>query len=124
MAERTLTTPRYDKYLHLDALSRLPNFRWCLRQGCSNGQLYDDDDGPLDPHTYCEECSFEMCFVHSMPWHEGQTCEQYDSIRAHGDPEFQQTRDWIRENTKPCPGCGENIQKGEYCFHMTCKCLG
>ncbi|KAK0724287.1 hypothetical protein B0H67DRAFT_567578 [Lasiosphaeris hirsuta] len=119
---------QYDKYLQLDALSRLPNFRWCLRPGCSSGQLYDDDDqlsdddddGPMDPHMYCDECGFEMCFVHSMPWHAGQSCAQYDSVRDHGDPEFQQTQDWIRNNTKPCPGCNENIQKGEYCFHMTC----
>lgn len=115
------TFTRYDKYLQLDALNHLPNFRWCLRRGCSSGQLYADDDGPMDPHVYCDECRFEMCFVHSMPWHAGQTCAQYDSLRAHGDPEFQQTQDWIKKNTKPCPGCKENIQKGEYCFHMTCE---
>ncbi|KAK3354056.1 hypothetical protein B0T25DRAFT_591326 [Lasiosphaeria hispida] len=121
------TFTQYDKYLQLDALSRLPNFRWCLGPGCSNGQLYDDDDddddddGPMDPQMHCNECWFEMCFVHSVPWHAGQSCAQYDSVRAHGDPEFQQTRDWIRDNTKPCPGCSENIQKGEYCFHMTCS---
>lgn len=114
----------YDKYLQLDALSRLPNFRWCLRPECPSGQLYndddDDDDEPLDPHVYCNECEFEMCFVHSVPWHKGQSCAQYDSVGAHGDPEFQQTQDWIRENTKPCPGCSESIQKGDMCFHMTC----
>ncbi|KAK4032833.1 hypothetical protein C8A01DRAFT_50465 [Parachaetomium inaequale] len=114
------TFTQYDKYLQLDALNHLPNFRWCLRPGCSSGQLYDDDDRPMDPHMYCDECRFEMCFVHSVPWHAGQTCAQYDSVRAHGDPEFQQTQDWIKNNTKPCPGCKENIQKGEYCFHMTC----
>ncbi|KAK0644598.1 hypothetical protein B0T16DRAFT_331378 [Cercophora newfieldiana] len=117
------TFTQYDKYLQLDALSRLPKFRWCLGPGCSSGQVYDDDDeadGPIDPHMYCQECGFEMCYVHSVPWHEGQTCEQYDSVRTHGDPEFHQTQNWIKENTKPCPGCGENIQKGEWCFHMTC----
>lgn len=115
------TNSRYDRYLNLNALSQYPNFRWCLRPGCSSGQLYDED-GPLDPQVRCEECTFEMCFNHSMPWHEGQTCEQFDSMRQHGDPEFQQTQDWIAQNTKRCPNCRENIQKGEACFHMTCKC--
>ncbi|CAM1509001.1 Fc.00g027400.m01.CDS01 [Cosmosporella sp. VM-42] len=117
------TFDEYDRYLNLNTLSRYPNFRWCLRAGCSSGQIYGDgeDDDPLDPHIHCEECAFEMCYNHSMPWHEGQTCEQYDSIRQHGDPEFQQTREWIAQNTKPCPSCRENIQKGEYCFHMTCS---
>lgn len=114
------TFAQYDKYLYLDTLSRLPNFRWCLGPNCTNGQLYDDDDGPLEPHYSCDECGFGMCFTHAMPWHQGLTCDQYDSQRTHGDPDFQQTQDWIRDNTKPCPGCGQNIQKGEYCFHMTC----
>ncbi|KAK1767421.1 hypothetical protein QBC33DRAFT_586704 [Phialemonium atrogriseum] len=114
------TFKKYDRYLKLNALSQLPSFRWCLRPDCSSGQLYDDD-GPPDPRIHCEECAFEMCYRHSMPWHEGQTCDQFDSVRQHGDPEFQQTRDWIAQNTKPCPNCKENIQKGEYCFHMTCS---
>ncbi|KAF4978864.1 hypothetical protein FZEAL_4824 [Fusarium zealandicum] len=113
----------YDRYLNLNTLTRYPNFRWCLRQGCSSGQLYDEgeDNEQLDPHFRCEECAFEMCYYHSMPWHKGQTCEQFDSMRQHGDPEFQQTRDWIARNTKPCPYCRENIEKGESCFHMTCS---
>lgn len=115
-----LMAHRYDRYLNLNTLSRLHSFRWCLGPDCSNGQLYDDE-GVMDPRIRCEECGFEMCYSHSIPWHEGQTCEQFDSVREHGDPEFQQTQDWIANNTKPCPSCKENIQKGEYCFHMTCK---
>ncbi|CAJ0548172.1 Ff.00g049260.m01.CDS01 [Fusarium sp. VM40] len=114
------TFAEYDRYLSLNTLSRLPSFRWCLGPDCSNGQLYDDE-GVMDPRIRCEECGFEMCYNHSIPWHEGQTCEQFNSVREHGDPEFQQTQDWITNNTKPCPNCKENIQKGEYCFHMTCE---
>jgi len=114
------TFTEYDRYLYLDTLSKLPNFRWCLRPNCENGQLYNDDDQPLEPHYLCNHCGFGMCFTHSMPWHKGLTCEQYDSRRDHGDPDFQQTQEWIRDNTKPCPGCQQNIQKGEHCFHMTC----
>jgi hypothetical protein len=130
------TFVRYDKYLQLEALSRMPNFRRCLGPNCDSGQLYkgddadddddaDDENGPEDPYIQCGECGFEMCFEHSVPWHAGLTCEQYDGAREHGDPEFVKTRSWIRTNTKPCPGpgCGENIQKGEACFHMTCEYL-
>lgn len=62
-----------------------------------------------------------MCFQHSVAWHDDQTCAQYDSVKAHGDPDYQKTTDWIKKNTKPCPKCRRNIQKGEMCFHMTCK---
>ena len=62
-----------------------------------------------------------MCFTHEMPWHDGLTCDEYESQRDHGDPSFAETREWIRTNTKDCPGCQVGIQKGEACFHMTCK---
>ncbi|KAF7557775.1 hypothetical protein G7Z17_g505 [Cylindrodendrum hubeiense] len=119
------TFDKYDRYLNLNTLSRYPNFRWCLGPGCSSGQIYDDGDDEefVDTRVHCQDCAFEMCLHHSMPWHEGQTCEQFDSMRQHGDPDFQQTQDWIRQNTKPCPNCRENIEKGEACFHMTCRGL-
>jgi hypothetical protein len=125
------TFMQYDNYLQLEALSRMPNFRRCLGPNCGSGQLYkgddadddDDESGPENPYIRCEDCGFEMCFGHSVPWHAGVTCEQYDNVREHGDPDFVKTRAWISMNTKPCPGpgCGENIQKGECCFHMTCE---
>ncbi len=64
-----------------------------------------------------------MCFTHSMPWHSGLTCAQYDSQCQHGDPGYTETQTWIRTMTKPCPNasCSTPIQKGEACFHMTCK---
>jgi hypothetical protein len=62
-----------------------------------------------------------MCFTHEMPWHDGLTCDEYESLRDYGDPNFAETREWIRTNTKPCPSCQVGIQKGEACFHMTCK---
>ncbi|KAF4334415.1 e3 ubiquitin ligase ari7 [Fusarium beomiforme] len=110
----------YDRYLHLNAISKLDNFRWCLRQGCPNGQLYEGGE-EMEPHIQCQECAFEMCFKHMIPWHEGLTCEQFESARDHGDPQYRQTQEWIANNTKPCPNCKENIQKGEACFHMTCS---
>lgn len=113
----------YDQYLNLNALSQFPNFRWCLGPDCENGQLYDLEDerdlprgGPL---IQCEECQFAMCYTHSVPWHKGQTCKQYAS--EHTDPNSQLSRDWIDENTKNCPRCSVPINKGDQCFHMTCK---
>lgn len=104
----------------LKLLSAEPGFRWCLRPGCPNGQLYDDTEY-LDPHIVCGECAFESCFTHQVPWHEGLSCDQYESQREHGDPDYAQTQDWIREHSKPCPGCGANVQKDDGCFHMTCE---
>jgi hypothetical protein len=77
----------------------------------------------MDPHIRCSECQFEMCFTHQTPWHDGMSCDHYESQRAHGDPDYAKTQKWLRTNTKNCPGqtCGVSIQKGDACFHMTCK---
>jgi hypothetical protein len=113
---------RYDKLRVLKLLSADPGFRWCLSPECDSGQLYDDTEY-LDPHIICEECGFESCFTHAVPWHEGQSCDQFESQREHGDPEYAQTQNWIRQNSKPCPGCSANVEKDAGCFHMTCEYL-
>lgn len=112
---------RYDNYLLLSHLSSEPSFRRCLRAGCENGQIYEQGEYP-NPHITCSSCDFEMCFNHHIPWHSGLSCDQYDSQQQHGDPEYQQTRDWMRSNSKNCPGanCEVRIEKGNACFHMTC----
>jgi len=112
------TFAKYEKFLLQTLLSNEPGFRWCLAPLCENGQLYQRD--PVNPKISCEECSFQMCFKHEIPWHRGLTCDEYESQRDHGDPSFAETREWIRTNTKPCPRCQTPIQKGPDCFHMTC----
>lgn len=71
----------------------------------------------------CSECKLEMCFFYQVPYHKDLTCEGYQSQKAHGDPNYQGTKDFIKSKTKPCPGpkCGVPIMKGEWCFHMICK---
>lgn len=120
-SDSKLILNRYEKFMLQTFLSKDPNFRWCLSPLCETGQLYQQP--PRNSKTSCEECNFEMCFKHQMPWHEGLTCDEYDNQRDHGDPNYGETQEWIRTNTKPCPGCQVGIQKGEACFHMTCKSL-
>ncbi|KAH7180103.1 uncharacterized protein B0J16DRAFT_271771 [Fusarium flagelliforme] len=109
---------RYDDYLKLKALSQMPSFMWCLSENCSSGQIHDL---LLNSHVVCADCEFEMCFTHQVKWHEGLSCEQFDSLKETGDPEFRQTQEWIKTNTKPCPECDIQVQKGSGCFHMTCQ---
>lgn len=51
------------------------------------------------------------------------TCVEFENLRAYGDPDYELTREYLRANTKGCPGpgCGVKIEKGSGCFHMTCK---
>ncbi|KAK0711771.1 hypothetical protein B0H67DRAFT_492605 [Lasiosphaeris hirsuta] len=123
------TFARYDKLRLLSHLATLPDFRWCLREGCGSGQVYAFPASRLPSfpadmqlrqrnRVLCEACGFAMCFAHQTPWHEGLDCVEYDAER--GDPQLAATRAWICDNTKGCPGCEAPVEKGPGCFHMTC----
>ncbi|KAI1840044.1 hypothetical protein JX265_013530 [Neoarthrinium moseri] len=118
----------YDRYTVLNSISSLPNFRWCLREGCTSGSLYDEPApyslsqvAEIDTNCIeCSDCGFTMCYACQSPWHAGLTCAQYTSQR---EASFTETQTWLQEHTKPCPGesCGVQVQKGDGCFHMTCS---
>ncbi|KAI1073813.1 hypothetical protein F5B20DRAFT_586917 [Whalleya microplaca] len=133
---RPETFAEYDRLAVLNMIGEDPNFRQCLRTSCSYGGLYDGPDAPppitpgwrrawlRDPnHILCTACCFSMCFKCQVPWHFGQSCEEFASHRRHGDPAYERTQQWIAKNTKACPGneCGVPAQKGDGCFRMICS---
>ncbi|KAK4187210.1 hypothetical protein QBC35DRAFT_499327 [Podospora australis] len=130
---KALTDPavfaQYDWYCTLTLLSQQPNFRWCLREGCQSGNLFEVGESwglqalPMTRarnRIECSECGFVMCFSHQIPFHEGRSCEEHDEDMATGDPEITATREWIERNTKRCE-CGASVEKRGGCFHMTCR---
>lgn len=66
----------YDAILLNRLLEAMPEFRRCLRPGCSDGQIYVQQLGP--PIVECNSCGFRTCFHHQIPWHEDVTCEEFD----------------------------------------------
>ncbi|KAK4166392.1 hypothetical protein QBC43DRAFT_17163 [Cladorrhinum sp. PSN259] len=139
--EETFTL--YDRQRLNLHLSSEPNFRWCLREGCASGQIYEVVgpgwgliQGPDLPvasgrshpnrnRVYCSDCSFVMCFEHQVAWHEGMSCQEYDESRnrnSNSDNDAK-TREWIIRNTKPCT-CGARVEKRGGCWHMTCRVCG
>ncbi|MCJ1390157.1 hypothetical protein MMC18_003015 [Xylographa bjoerkii] len=104
-----------------DAFKDEPTFRRCLRPNCQFGQVHERADA--EPLMSCGDCGYKMCYVHQRPWHEGQTCSQYDYALSHREQ-------WERENAASlaliessftaCPQCGIRIEKNKGCDHMTC----
>ncbi|KAF2425764.1 hypothetical protein EJ08DRAFT_594135, partial [Tothia fuscella] len=111
---------KYDTLSTRAALAAIPNFHWCLSPTCPSGQEHEAHaDGPI---FACHGCGYRYCTQHSIPWHEGETCQQFDyrvSSKKKRDEE-QASEDTIRNTTKPCPRCEAAIEKNNGCDHMTC----
>ncbi|KAH9810048.1 E3 ubiquitin-protein ligase RNF14-like [Teratosphaeria destructans] len=121
------TFAAYDQVITREALASLPGFEWCLGARCGSGQLNHADDH-LPHYMRCASCGFSQCLKHKAPWHEDETCEQYD-YRTSGHKardEEAKTAAMLDDISKMCPGppgkaCGWRIQKTEGCDHMTCR---
>eukprot|EP00004_Rigifila_ramosa_P006804 TRINITY_DN17728_c0_g1_i1.p2 TRINITY_DN17728_c0_g1~~TRINITY_DN17728_c0_g1_i1.p2 ORF type:complete len:259 (-),score=43.42 TRINITY_DN17728_c0_g1_i1:72-848(-) len=108
---------RYERLLLMKTLEELPEFRNCTNSECGSGQLHNGGDAA--PIMRCHACKTATCFSCQIPWHAGETCEEYQ-IRV------QQTQDAaslaeIEVSTKPCPKCSARITKDGGCDHMKCQ---
>jgi hypothetical protein len=74
--------------------------------GCS----WNDCRGYLSDDHSCKLCSRQTCPRCLSPSDDGHVC----------DPDALSTAALLRKETKPCPGCGEGIQKTEGCDQMWC----
>ncbi|KAF2671204.1 hypothetical protein BT63DRAFT_438699 [Microthyrium microscopicum] len=101
----------------------MPDFHWCISSSCKSGQIHEVSlDGPV---FRCHACGLRSCVAHNVPWHSGESCEEY-TYRTR--PKHQRKEDRASEKlvgriAKICPGpnCGVKIQKTAGCDHMTCR---
>ncbi|KAK3310615.1 uncharacterized protein B0T15DRAFT_489284 [Chaetomium strumarium] len=77
------------------------NFYYCLVPGCDSGQVHDTNR----PEFRCVACSARHCVRHNLPWHEGETCEEYDQRNPQRARDEAASKAEIRSSTKPCPEC-------------------
>ncbi|KAF2455903.1 hypothetical protein BDY21DRAFT_288967 [Lineolata rhizophorae] len=115
------TFQRYDQLSTRAALSTIPNFHWCLKPGCGSGQIHEDSEGPL---FLCTTCQSRFCIVHNEPWHDGETCAQYDKRRRYqannSMRDEKASEKWKKSNSRLCPMCCAPIQKNGGCSAMHC----
>ena len=76
------TFNRYDELAARSVYTNEPNFVWCRNPHCGSGQIHEGGEGM--PIFQCKACKRRYCIVHNTPWHEGETCVEFD-IRMNGD---------------------------------------
>lgn len=117
---------RFEKMVFTGVLRDMDEFVRCPFETCGNGQLYPEYK--TNPRMRCHACKKESCIKHGVPWHENQTCEEYDERKNIGNPkrakEEEASKKEIASTSKPCPGCKAPIQRIEGCDHMTCTLVG
>lgn len=97
--------------------------KWCPSADCDNAVYLDAAfRAQLRESVRCS-CRSWFCFDCNENSHDPVPCsgmlKEWTLVKA-DDIEAQR---WILQNTKPCPGCGANIEKRGGCMHMTCiKC--
>lgn len=94
-----------------------PDFRWCSKPSCGSGQIVD---GGEESNSFfrCYKCSTLTCVRHRIKMHIGITCSEYDMTGT----DHSLSMDEISKSSKPCPRCGEAVNKSDGCDHMTCLC--
>lgn len=62
--------------------------------------------------------------VHSVPWHEGVTCAEYDGL----DSQVERLKESVataqllaKRNVKICPHCKQGAEKTGGCNRMSCE---
>jgi hypothetical protein len=68
---------KYEKLAARAKMEAIPGFEWCMAQGCDAGQVHNEEES--GPKFVCDACKGEHCVAHKVPWHNGDTCEQYES---------------------------------------------
>ena len=126
MANRfRLNTFRYEYLFTKETLEANPDFRCCLNPECNSGQEHVGN--PYDPLFHCHVCGYESCATHNVPWHNNESCEEYD-LRINPAAQEEASLAEIARTTKKCPGwdeergvCGVSIMKNGGCSQIICK---
>ncbi|EMC93995.1 hypothetical protein BAUCODRAFT_59544, partial [Baudoinia panamericana UAMH 10762] len=131
---------KYDKFERAGIAVTSPGWRWCLNPKCREGQVHQSllDSGHRadgesnkkgkakpdeDDICTCKACGTRACVPCDRPYHEGETCAQYQGRKERQTKmDEEATEKTIKDVCKKCPNptCEMNIQRSSGCDKMTC----
>eukprot|EP00013_Stygamoeba_regulata_P013604 CAMPEP_0177679986 /NCGR_PEP_ID=MMETSP0447-20121125/29921_1 /TAXON_ID=0 /ORGANISM="Stygamoeba regulata, Strain BSH-02190019" /LENGTH=562 /DNA_ID=CAMNT_0019189265 /DNA_START=21 /DNA_END=1709 /DNA_ORIENTATION=+ len=111
---------KYQEFAVLVNLRKNPNARWCPRKDCSAVQVIEDPSTLVDNKVTCHKCKTEYCFLCRKPFHPKVSCDDADGDPASDEESFAMYLKEQGAKVKPCPRCGNGVEKNKGCNHMTC----
>ncbi|KAL3919852.1 MAG: hypothetical protein SGILL_003542 [Bacillariaceae sp.] len=109
-----------------------PRLRWCPGKGCDRiayykGAVAGGDLRKKQQSSYvaaaCDGCCSTFCFTCGDEAHAPATCQHLILWKEKNENGDGETANWMTVNTKPCPMCGNRIEKNGGCMYMKCsKC--
>lgn len=140
------TYAKYDELERRAIQDDTPGWRWCLAPKCRAGQVHkplldtdkNDDEGAskakkggkkkkttkanADDIFTCEMCGAKACVPCDRPYHDGETCAQYQKrAERQNGVEEEASLAKIQSECKPCPKCAKKIEKDGGCDQVACK---
>jgi len=121
VAARILSPEKMVLWDHQRLLHSVQHF-FCPNPKCS--AMIEIPETIYDLEEACPSCHQLMCTACHVLWHQGISCEQYQSLPAEErSPEdraliqLAKTKNWQR-----CPTCSAVVELVSGCNHMTCRC--
>ncbi|XP_073507352.1 E3 ubiquitin-protein ligase RNF14-like isoform X2 [Phyllobates terribilis] len=130
---------RFDRLLLQSSLDLMADVVYCPRLSCQTPVMVE----PEGTMGICSVCQYAFCILCKMTFHgispcnipegpeeniadlseEDLTAEEENRRRVEKSVQRMQNREWIKMNSKSCPGCKVPIEKNDGCNKMTCsKC--
>lgn len=89
------------------------------RKATRTGKRAKDAD---DSVFTCETCGARACVPCDRPYHEDETCAQYqERAQRQNGVEEEASRKTIAKECKRCPTCAKLIEKDGSCDQVQCK---
>lgn len=100
-----------------------------INERSNTGALLVKDDGNI---FCCQKCNTRHCLLCDVPFHEDQTCDEYQEAKQRAVEEEESaakrrveeetaSAEAVKKMSRPCPECGVNIDKFAGCDHVTCE---
>ena len=133
---------KFDELERREIAEKTPGWRWCLAPRCRAGQVHEPSVPAAGRKTkprglktrkgkkqqddqnvcVCNECGAKACVDCDRPFHEGETCEEYQKRmkNTHAEKDDAASLKTIQKECKQCPGCNKNIMRNGGCDAMRC----